>query len=156
MTTETVNIEAEKSTPKREGAERRRQKRFECQGHAEVIVAEAEFLFRGEIRDLSLSGCFVATRARLRIGPGMQVLLGFMVAGQKVKCEAVVRSLRAGKGAGFEFLASDEPTRKALTRLIAQLKTDAETAANMAENAAKRGIDAPAEKIAKIPAGLPG
>ena len=45
--------------------ERRRHERYAVEGDAEVIVAGGTLLFRGSIADISLSGCFIETRARL-------------------------------------------------------------------------------------------
>ena len=71
------DVEAHKKHTKASGKERRKQERFGCDGFAEVIVGDAEFLFRGAIQDISLSGCYIRSRARLRLHRGAEVDLHF-------------------------------------------------------------------------------
>lgn len=115
---ETSRTAEAKETPVQD---RRRNPRFACNGPVEVGVFDAEFLFRGEIQDLSMEGCYVRTRARLRLRRGTEVELRFSLAGEHVKCVARVMSFRPGTGAGFEFMDLDEKPRKAIVRLIGLL-----------------------------------
>ncbi|HVZ83364.1 MAG TPA: PilZ domain-containing protein [Terracidiphilus sp.] len=110
------------SGPEHGGPERRRNPRYACSGPVEVGVFDAEFLFRGEVRDLSLTGCYVQTRARLRLRPDTEVELRFSLEGENVRCLARVKSLRPGVGAGFEFQEFDERSKKAILRLIRALE----------------------------------
>ncbi len=56
---------------------RRRHARYQCRGFAEVIVDNACFLFRGSIRDISQTGCYIESQARLALKRGTEVeLLG--------------------------------------------------------------------------------
>ncbi len=117
------------TTPESEAprSERRRNPRFACNGPIEVGVFDAEFLFRGEIRDLSLAGCYVRTRARLRLRRGAEVELRFTLAKEQVKCLARVTNVRAGAGAGFQFVDLEEKPRKAIERSIEMLAGAAQT-----------------------------
>jgi hypothetical protein len=83
--------------------ERRRHERFAVKGDAEVIVADGTLLFRGDTVDISLSGCFIATRARLMLEPGTPVEMVFRAGGLRLRVQATVRAVRVGIGAGFLF-----------------------------------------------------
>jgi len=89
------------------GSERRRHERFICEGFAEVIAFRANVFFRGKIKDLSQSGCFIETRAHLNLSRFAEVEVRFTVGGLKQSVLARVMAVRPGKGAGFEFLAAD-------------------------------------------------
>lgn len=108
----------EASKPAVARAERRRHPRYVCEGFVEAIVNEAEFLFRGEIHDLSRSGCFIRTRARLRVQPGQQVDLFFTIQNDQIKCQARVANLHAGKGVGLEFIVVSERAQKTIRALV--------------------------------------
>lgn len=110
------------------GHERRKHARFACEGAAEVIVHDAEFLFRGEICDLSLSGCFVRSRARLRLRRNQEVEIYFSLENEQVKCSARVMSLHPGKGVGFEFLPMTDRGLRSLRALIRKLEEDVSSA----------------------------
>jgi hypothetical protein len=99
-------------------SERRKQLRFECDGVAEVIVDNAGFLFRGKIRDFSLTGCYISSRAQLSLERGTEVELRFSVADDNFSTDARVIVVRPGAGAGFEFLNNDAELQAKLTRLI--------------------------------------
>ncbi len=108
-----MRIEEENGTK-----ERRANKRFKCIGYAEVVVPDSEFLFRGEIRDISLTGCYVATRARLKVDRSTEVEIRFTVSGVQVHSFARVIQIRPGHGVGFEFASCDERTEKAFLGLV--------------------------------------
>jgi PilZ domain len=63
------------------GEERRKQERFDCDGFAEVVVDDAAFLFRGNIQNLSIGGCYIQSRARLRLDRGAEADLHFNLSG---------------------------------------------------------------------------
>jgi hypothetical protein len=103
------------------GSERRRHKRFPCEGFAEVVAFRANVIFRGKIRDISQSGCFVETRAHLNLPRLAEVEVRFTVFGLKQSVLARVMDVRPGKGAGFEFLASDPRLEQAFHKLLERL-----------------------------------
>jgi hypothetical protein len=103
-------------------ADRRRHNRHAVQGEAEVIVAGGVQLFLGRVLDISLSGCFIETSARLNASVGTRAALVFRANGAMLRAPATFRVIRAGKGAGFLFGRLDERTRAGLQRLIAALE----------------------------------
>lgn len=84
--------------------DRRQHPRYVVDGDAEVLVADGSQIFRGVILDISLSGCFIATRARMRVAVGTPVEMVFRANGIMLRTAATVRAVRPGKGAGFLFL----------------------------------------------------
>jgi hypothetical protein len=102
--------------------ERRRHERFPVEGDAEVLVAEGSQVFCGRVQDISLSGCFIETRARLRAGIGSPVEMVFRANGVKLRLSANVRMVRFGVGAGFLFEELSPHMRQELERLIETLK----------------------------------
>src|SRR5258708_1502954 len=111
------------------GRERRRHKRFPCDGFAEGVAFRSKALFRGRLKDISQSGCFVETRAHLNLPRLAEVEVRFTAFGLKVKVLAKVMNLRPGKGAGFSFLSEDPRLDQAfhsmIERLLAQEPTGA-------------------------------
>ncbi len=101
--------------------ERRKNARYGCRGFAEVIVANACFLFRGSIRDISRTGCYIESQARLALKRGTEVELLFTVQGDQFKISARVMIIRPAGGAGFEFVAGDAKTQHRLAALIEKL-----------------------------------
>src|ERR1700738_3489450 len=89
------------------GRDRRRHKRFPCEGFAEVVAFRLNILFRGKVRDVSQSGCFVETRAHLKLPRFAEVEVRFTACGLKLAALARVMDVRPGQGAGFEFLPAD-------------------------------------------------
>lgn len=111
-----------KPVPARSGVERRRNPRYACVGFVEVVVNEAEFLFRGEIRDISSTGCYVSTNARQRMKRGQYVDVYFHIENDQVKCQARIIDLRPGKGVGLEFTELTERARRTIRSLIRRLE----------------------------------
>ena len=103
-------------------AERRQHERFAVEGDAEVLVAEASQVFRGSVQDISLSGCFIETSARLRTAIGSPVEMMFRANGVMLRLSANVRTVRFGVGAGFLFQELSPNMHQELERLIETLK----------------------------------
>jgi hypothetical protein len=99
-------------------AERRRYTRYAVHGDAEVLVADGSQIFRGSILDISLSGCFIETKARLRVSVGAPVEMVFRANGVMLRAAATVRAVRKGKGAGFLFDSLSERMQTELQSLI--------------------------------------
>lgn len=87
-----------------EVVERREHRRYVVEGMAEVVLADGTMLFRGIVLDISVAGCYVETRARLRMAPGTLVEMVFWVRGLVFRPLARSRRVRPGEGAGFLFL----------------------------------------------------
>jgi len=82
------------------GAERRERERFPCVGFAEVILDDVAFLFRGSIRDLSLTGCYIQSAARLMLERGSNVELRFTVKNVELRLSGKIMIIRPGDGGG--------------------------------------------------------
>jgi hypothetical protein len=106
------------------GLERRKQHRFECGGPAEVVALDSGSHYHGEIRDLSLTGCYIATPAQLDLDRRADVELCLCVNGDSLNSPARVIVVRPDSGAAFEFLAVDPEMRAALLTLIQRLTTE--------------------------------
>ena len=104
------------------GRDRRRHERFPCQGSAEVVVFSPELLFRGEVTDISFTGCFIATRAHLRMKRFAEIELRFSANGHHLSSLARVMDVRPGKGVGVEFLPGDPRMTKRFHDLMERLK----------------------------------
>jgi len=109
------------NSEKDRGPEHRMARRFACEGFAEVVVPYLGFLFRGEITDLSESGCYIRTRARLNVSRSAEVELRFTVNGDHFSLLARIASATSGVGAGFEFSVIDPTVHRSLLRLIEEL-----------------------------------
>lgn len=104
------------------GRDRRRHQRFACDGFAEVVVFSPEVLFRGEVKDISLTGCYVATRAHLRFKRFAEIELRFSANGHHLTSLARVMDIRPGKGLGVEFLPGDPRMDERFRELIERLR----------------------------------
>jgi hypothetical protein len=76
------------------GKERRRSRRHDCEGFAEACVKNPDSLFRGEIRDISQTGCFIRTKARLNLARFAALDLRFMLNGQRYRVAARAMDVR--------------------------------------------------------------
>lgn len=94
--------------PAKSGAERRETQRYRCTGSAEVLLLERDMMFRGEIRNLSLGGCFVATRLHVHVEESNPVVLRFNLRNHQFKTLAQVANIRPGVGIGFIFRHPNE------------------------------------------------
>jgi PilZ domain len=107
------------------GRERRKHERAACDGFAEVVIDGASLMFRGRIKDLSPTGCYIETRARLRLEVGTAAELCFTVNERAFKAVAEVRVIRPGSGVGFEilFLVAESREPSDLLALIQKLES---------------------------------
>jgi hypothetical protein len=105
--------------------ERRRHTRFACDGHAEVVVFRPDLLFRGEVKDISLTGCYIATRARLNLKRFAEIELRFSANGQHLSSLARVMEVRPGKGVGIEFVPGDPRMDQQFHELLERLSAGA-------------------------------
>jgi hypothetical protein len=104
------------------GRDRRRHERFLFDGFAEVVSNQPELLFRGAVKDISLTGCYVETRARLNLKRLAEIELRFSANGQQLSSQARVMDIRPVKGIGVEFLPGDPRMSKRFRDLIEELK----------------------------------
>lgn len=103
------------------GLERRRQQRFDCEGPAEVVALDSGELYRREVRDLSLSGCYILSGVRLDLDRRADVELHLRVQEGTLSTPARVIVVRPESGAAFEFLPVDPEMRNALLAVIRRL-----------------------------------
>ena len=99
--------------------------RHPVDGEAEVLFTDGLMLFYGRIRDIAEGGCYIETRARLRMKPGTNVSMLLRVNGKVFRTAASSRAVRRDKGAGFLFGAMNDETRELLGELIAELEAAA-------------------------------
>lgn len=104
--------------------ERRQYPRYAVDAPVEVLVADGSLLFRGRVRDISLTGCYIETEARLRLAQGTPVEMVFRFDDAVFRMVAASRMLRPRKGAGFLFLKMDGRMLAELEALIRELSTD--------------------------------
>lgn len=95
-----------------------------CEGFAEVVGFRPQVLFRGKIRDISESGCFIETRAHLNLPRLSEVEIRFTVSELRQSALARVMDVRPGKGAGFEFLPGDPRLDQGFHQMIERLLTE--------------------------------
>jgi hypothetical protein len=107
------------------GKERRRSRRFVCEGFAEVFAIDTGYLFRGEIRDISQSGCYIGTNVRLKLERFTEVDVLFMLNKRNYRTYARVMVVRPGKGVGLEFLFGDLPAEESFRKLLQVLVAEA-------------------------------
>jgi hypothetical protein len=103
------------------GKERRRHPRYDCDGQAETLVIYSGCLFRGTVRDISETGCYIETKAWLNLKRFAEVDLRLMVNENDYRTFARVMYIRFGKGVGFEFLFPNPATEKLFKDLIETL-----------------------------------
>jgi len=101
--------------------ERRQHTRYAVDAWAEVLVKDGTMLFRGQVLDISVAGCYIETEARLRLAPGTPVEMVFRANDRVFRCDATSRMIRA-KGAGFLFGSLDDRTKTLLDELIFELR----------------------------------
>jgi len=100
------------------GRERRLSRRFACEGFAEAFAADTGYLFRGEIRDISETGCYIMSKGRLKLERFTEVDLQFMLNKRKYRTFARVMDVRPGKGVGVEFRFADQWAEKQFKELL--------------------------------------
>jgi hypothetical protein len=99
-----------------------------CDGFAEVSVFQPSFLFRGRVRDISQSGCFVETLTRNPIPVDSRAELRFTANGERLTSLALVKLVVPGKGVGFEFVAGDPRMDQKFLNLMERLTVEASEA----------------------------
>jgi hypothetical protein len=117
-------LEAAKEEPAG-GENRRRCPRFECAGSAEVYAEDPGFLFRGEIQDISQTGCYIRSHARMRLERFIEVDLSFILNNHSYRAIAKVMNFRPGEGVGLEFQFSNPRTEQAFKSLVQTLASGA-------------------------------
>jgi len=103
------------------GGERRRNRRYDCRGGAQIITLpwEGELLL-GRLRNLGLGGCYVETDSDLHCGDQAEILLrlNHMV----VRTVGQVRAIREHAGLCLEFTRMSTGARGLLLELLGELE----------------------------------
>jgi hypothetical protein len=102
-------------------SERRRCPRYPCHGSVEAMVLFPEFLLRGEILDISLTGCFLKTKSHAPMDRYSRVDLRFVVNGNQYRTLARVMGIRSGNGVGVEFNFDSPRAETAFKGLVRSL-----------------------------------
>jgi hypothetical protein len=97
--------------------ERRLSHRVGCKGFADAFVFETGYLFCGEIRDISETGCYIMTSARIQLERLTELDLVFVLNNRKFHTRARVMKIRPKKGVGLEFLFSDQAAEESFKQL---------------------------------------
>jgi hypothetical protein len=82
-------------------------------------------MFRGEIVDISQSGCFLMTKAHLNLERYGEVDLRFKYNNVDYRAVGLVMDIQPGRGVGFEFSFADAKTEKAFLALNEELSAAA-------------------------------
>ena len=104
--------------------DRRKATRYACEGFAEIVGSEIRFLFRGEIQNLSQSGCYIQSRAPLKLQKNIDVQLHFTVEGANYDAMARIMVVEPGIGAGFQFLSIDLKNKTNIAHLLEKLQRE--------------------------------
>lgn len=107
-------------------SERRKMPRFPCEGASEVIVLGGALRFTGEVRDLSASGCRLATEVVFSLERGTYVEVLMVVNRVHFRVAAGVRSNHKTRGVGLEFMSVSARCARLIQDLIAELRAKAE------------------------------
>lgn len=108
------------------GLQFRMDERYEVEGDAEVLVTKGEIgttVLRGRILDISSSGCYIQTIARVPIRPGTEVQIVFSIYGTTFRLGAVSRYARAKVGIGFRFFEMPDTMRQRLYAVLADIRS---------------------------------
>jgi PilZ domain-containing protein len=87
--------------------ERRHSVRICCTGFAEGVSANPTQLFRGEIRNVSETGCFISLRVAVKLLPGTYVELRFRMGSAQYRALARVVEAIPSNGIRMRFVAID-------------------------------------------------
>lgn len=101
--------------------ERRRHKRYACEGSVQIRAAGGETSW-GRIADLSLGGCYIETTTPAPVHADL--VLKLKVLQWEVLCEAKVRTAHPQVGMGVVFTLISVEDRKQLNELVAALANE--------------------------------
>jgi PilZ domain len=112
---------AESEKASQSADDRRKVERFPCEGAAEVIVLGGALCFSGEVRDLSATGCCIATKVMFTLERGTRVEVTLVVNRVHFRVAAGVRSNRIAQYVGLEFVNVSARCARLIQELIAEL-----------------------------------
>lgn len=128
MKTSTTLEAAETASETLATPELRKAPRFPCEGTGEVLVLGGALHFTGTLRDLSASGCRMATEAAFTLERGTQVEVVMVVNKVHFRVAAGVRATSKSRGVGLEFMNLSARCSRLIQDLIVELKAKEERA----------------------------
>jgi hypothetical protein len=105
-----------------EFVERRKHRRYRCEGLANVLVANGTVLVKGDLVDLSLCGCLVRTAAPVVLERGTYVEIVLSVNNVSFRIAATVMGARAHSGTGIGFLRLNPRIQNQMELLLQELE----------------------------------
>lgn len=118
-----------RESDRREG-ERRRYKRYNCNGTACVRESNQEFGVEGRVLDISFSGCYVEMMSPMRVGTPIR--LDIKLNRYLLKLPAIVRVSQVNMGMGVEFSDPPPSEREKLDQVLAELSGEPRPATSSA------------------------
>ena len=101
--------------------ERRENRRYPVEGWAEVMMMDGTMMVRGQITDISATGCFIESHGAFDLPLNCSVEMTFRINGVEFRPEGVTRVVKSGIGAGFLFLKMNSKLVTQLESLISLL-----------------------------------
>jgi c-di-GMP-binding flagellar brake protein YcgR len=102
-------------------SERRKARRFACEGTAKVVVLGGALTFTGKLQDLSATGCCLRTEIAFTLERGTQVEVVMVVNHASFRVAAGVRSNHKVRGVGLEFVNVSNRSARLIQDLVAEL-----------------------------------
>lgn len=106
--------------------ERRRMPRYPCEGAGEVMVLGGALHFSGEVRNLSATGCYLATEVVFTLERGTQVEVVMTIDGVHFRVAGGVRSNHRVRGVGLEFMNVSPRCARLIQELVEELEAKEE------------------------------
>lgn len=105
------------------GAEKRRKPRYCCSEQVEVVAIPSRMFFRGEMQNISETGCYVSTPAYLHSGNLSNVALRIQHKDRFYHVQAEVKRLHPRQGTGLEFRFASERESSHILQLLQEIAT---------------------------------
>ncbi|WP_263382970.1 PilZ domain-containing protein [Granulicella arctica] len=105
--------------------DRRENQRFPVEGWAEVMTMDGTMMLRGQITDISATGCFIESHGSFDLPMNSAVEMTFRIQGKEFRPEGVTRVVKSGEGAGFSFLKMNSKLELQIEALIKVLNARA-------------------------------
>lgn len=120
--------------PGKQRKERRLHRRFHCEAPASLRLINSGITLKGNIRDLSLTGCSIELDQRFPVGLNARMEILFSLHGLPLLLHGVSRCIHSPKLIGIEFGDVSLRKKEAIGEIIAELneklaKEDAQKAA---------------------------
>lgn len=104
--------------------DRRRHHRFECTGHAEVLLATDAPLSPARVVNVCNDGCLIEFIKSQKLDQDTAVELAFKVNRLPFRIRALAVAIRSETAVGFEFTPLSERVRCQVEELIEELASD--------------------------------